>query len=174
MFLWGRRIRKWKEQRIGNWATILGISFTSLIPFCSTILRMNHFFISYNFSFDRKDHIFPTLIAIPFAVLSELICLCCSSTELKASQLWRSSSYLFVILYFFSTVVCAIKAGCVLTMRAKGRGWGLFVGPHFHYWISSSHYLLSEIRQGQLYLCMDLLIPDWAVKWEHFSSVPSI
>ena len=35
-------------------AAILGY-----IPFCSTILRMNRFFISYKF-FDRKNHIFLT------------------------------------------------------------------------------------------------------------------
>ena len=61
--------------------------------------------------------------------------------------------------FFLATFVCAIKAGCVLTMRAQGRGWGWFVGPRFHYWENSSHCLLNEIRQGQLYLCMDLLIP---------------
>ena len=147
-----------KRTKDWQWATTSGILFASLIPFCSAILRMNHFFISCNFSFDRKDHIFLTLIAIPFAVLPEVICSCCSSAELKAPQFWSSSSYLFVIL-FLATSVCAIKAGCVLTMRAKARGWGWFAGPRFHYWKNSSHCLLSEVRQGQLYLCMDLLIP---------------
>ena len=119
MFLRGRRLRKCKEQRIGSEPTTLGILFTSLTPFCSTVRRMNHFFISCNFSFDRKDHVFLTLIAIPFAVLPEVICSCCSSTELQAPQLWSSCSYLFVILFFLATFVCAIKAGCVLTMSQR-------------------------------------------------------
>ena len=159
MFLRGRRLRKCKEQRIGSEPTTLGILFTSLTPFCSTVLRMNHFFISCNFSFDRKDHVFLTLIAIPFAVLPEVICSCWSSTELQAPQLWSSCSYLFVILFFFWQLLCVPLRLDVCSPWAKGRGWGWFVGPRFHSWENSSHCLLNEIRQGQLHLCMDLLIP---------------
>ena len=52
-----------KRTKDWQWATTSGILFASLIPFCSAILRMNHFFISYNFSFDRKDHIFLTCLS---------------------------------------------------------------------------------------------------------------